>query len=105
MSRYSTVYAQAVGVLLEPGSLNVVIDRPWVMQHPEVRLEVDEAGVGLGLVRCRLNATPCWIVRTDRNNSGAGDHGLDVLEIVASKHLRSALGLADGDQVVVEVDD
>ena len=105
MIRYAAAYERAVGVALEPGSLNVVIDRPWAMQQPTVRLEAEEVGVGLGLVRYQVGGLAGWIVRTDKNNQGWGDHCLDVLEIVSPVHLRTALGLVDGDDVVVEVDE
>jgi CTP-dependent riboflavin kinase len=105
MIRYAAAYERAVGVALEPGSLNVAIDRPWAMQRPTVRLEADEVGVGLGFIRCRVGGLSGWIVRTDKNNQGRGDHGLDVVEIVSPVHLRTALGLVDGDDVVVEVDE
>lgn len=102
MLRYSSAYQRAVGVRLEPGSLNVVLDEPWVMDEPETRLEASEVGVGIGVVSCRLNGVPCWVVRTDKNNSGHGDHDLNVVEPVASTHLRTALGLEDGDEVDLE---
>lgn len=103
MRRYSSSYEQAVGVRLEPGSLNLVLDEPWVMHSPEARLEASEVGVGVGLVSCRLNEQPCWVFRTDRNNAGTGHHPLTVVEVVATVHLRSALGLQDGDEVRLEV--
>lgn len=105
MRRYSSAYEQAVGARLEPGSLNVVLDEPWVMQLPEARLEPTEVGVGVGvgLVSCRLNDQPCWIVRTDRNNAGNGHHPQTVVEVVSTVHLRSALGLHDGDEVFLQV--
>lgn len=103
MRRYSSSYEQAVGVRLEPGSLNLVLNEPWVMHSPEARLEASEVGVGVGLVSCRLNEQPCWVFRTDRNNAGTGHHPLTVVEVVATVHLRSALGLQDGDEVRLEV--
>lgn len=103
MSLYSAEYSRAVGVTLEPGSLNVVLDRPWVMRHPDVRLEAEVVGVDVGLVRCRFNGFDCWVLRTDKNNRGEGDHALDVIEIVSPMHLRNTLGIADGDEVVIEV--
>jgi hypothetical protein len=69
MIRYAAAYERAVGVALEPGSLNVVIDRPWAMQQPTVRLEAEEVGVGLGLVRCQvggLSAGLCVPTRTTK---------------------------------------
>ena len=74
------------------------------MTRPTMRLEVDEVGVGLGLQPCVVNGIACWVLRTDRNNQGLGDHDLDVLEFVSSMHLRSACGLEDGDEVSVEID-
>ena len=104
MSRYAPAYERAAGVRLVPGSLNVVLDHPWVMREPESRLEPDEVGVGVGFVACRLDGVPCFVVRTDRNNAGQGDHPLDVVEVVAAVHLRTHLALVDGDEVVVELD-
>ena len=103
MIRYSDAYERAAGVRLEPGSLNVVLDEPWVMEHPEVRLEASEIGVGVGLVSCRLDDVDCWIVRTDRNNADGGDHPLTVGEVVAQVHLRTELHLHDGDEVTLEL--
>ena len=37
--------------------------------------------------------------------SGQGDHGLGVVEVVAAVHLRTHLALADGDEVVLELQD
>lgn len=103
MRRYSNAYERAVGAELEPGSLNVVLDEPWVMYQPVARLEASEVGVGVGLVPCRLNDQPCWVVRTDRNNAGTGHHPLTVVEVVSTVHLRTAFGLDDGDEVRLEV--
>lgn len=103
MARYSDAYERAAGVRLEPGSLNVVLDEPWVMGDPEVRLEAAEVGVGVSLVSCRLNDYDCWLIRTDKNNAGLGDHPLTVVEVVAPVHLRTELRLEDGDEVALHV--
>ena len=104
MAQYRLEYRDAVGVELSPGSLNVVLDGPWTLERPHVRLLAAAVGVDLSLARCRIADVGCWIVRTDRNNLGAGDHPLDVIEIVSSVHLRTTLNLIDGDQVSVLVE-
>jgi len=92
-----------VGARLEPGSLNVVLDEPWVMHEPQARLEASEVGVGIAFVPCRLDSERCWVVRTDRNNAGTGNHPLTVVEVVSTVHLRTALNLQDGDEVTLNL--
>lgn len=101
MTRYAVAYERGTGVRLHPGSLNVVLEQPWVMGEPAVRLPASEVGVGIGLVPCRLGGLPCWVLRTDRNDAGQGHHPLTVVEVVAATHLRTELELADGDEVVL----
>jgi len=36
MCQYLKEYAGAVGVVLQPRSLNVILDRPWVMRRLDV---------------------------------------------------------------------
>ena len=103
MTMYAGAYEAAVGVALTPGSLNVRLDRPWVMDSPGIRLEADDVGVGIGLIAACVSGVPCWLLRTDKNNRGEGDHSLNVVELVAPLHLRTALRLADGDEVVIDI--
>jgi CTP-dependent riboflavin kinase len=103
MSRDAEAYERGVGVRLEPGSLNIVLDEPWVMGDPAVRLDVTEVGVGVGLVPCTLGDLACWVLRTDRNDAGIGDHPLTVVEVVATVHLRTELLLSDGDEVALHL--
>ena len=102
---HADAYMRATGSTLVPGSLNIVIERSWVMRTPAIRLDASEVGVGVGLLPCRVGGIAGWIFRTDRNNLGDGDHAMNVLEVVAAVHLRAALGLRDGDEITVEIDE
>ncbi len=104
LARWMVVYADAyrdvTGVSLYPGSLNVELDREWRRpEPPPLRLEPDRVGVGVGLVPCAINGHQAFIVRTDRNEAGEGDHPRTVVEVVAEVHLRTCLNVADGDTV------
>jgi len=101
--RYAGAYERAVGAHLEPGSLNVLLDEPWVLREPQARLEASEVGVRIAFVVCLLNGERGWAVRTDKNNAGMGDHPLTVVEVVSDVHLRTALDLRDGDEVALEL--
>jgi CTP-dependent riboflavin kinase len=103
MTLYADAYERATGSALVPGSLNLVLDRPWVMTNASIRLSASDVGVEIGLLPCVVEGIACWVFRTDRNNSGQGDHDLNVLEVLSSVHLRSVLGLQDGDEVTVQI--
>ena len=110
MSRWvrwnADVYARATGARLYPGSLNVLLDRPWRMNDPLVRLEPDDydvGGVGMNIAPCELEGIPAFIFRTDANNSEGGTHSLKVIEVAAEVRLRDALGVVDGDEVSLVV--
>jgi riboflavin kinase, archaea type len=105
MERQRAAYERVTGEPLIPGSLNVVLEGRWVVETPPVRLEPPEVGVGMNIVPCEIEGIRAFVLRTDRNNSGTGDHPTTVLEIAASVHLRQALGLRDGDRVEVVIPD
>lgn len=80
--------------VLYPGSLNVILHQP-------VRLAPDQAIVFGGgrwlLWRGWLNGIPIWLFRWSMAP-------LHVVEVLSSTHLRSALNLADGSRVRIELD-
>jgi len=105
MTIHAGLYRSTTGVALVPGTLNVVLDSPWCVGPGALRLEPPEYPVPLSLVPCRIEGIDGFVVRTDKNDRGEGDHPRTVLEIAAPLRLRQVLGLADGDTVVVAIDD
>jgi riboflavin kinase len=101
MTQYADVFERTTGVRLYPGSLNVVLEEPWVVEGVPLRLGPPEYGVSMSLVPCEVNGVPGFILRTDKNDAGQGDHASNVIEVAAPVHLRSALGVSDGDEVEV----
>ena len=82
------------GEQLVHGSLNVVLRHPVQLSLAEA-LPFDEQR---RLVwRARIRGMPVWIYRWR-------SAPLHVLEILAATHLRSELGLRDGDELTVEID-
>ncbi len=104
MRQYADVYERTTGVRLHPGSLNVVLDEPWTVENAPIRLEPPEYGVAMSIVPCEINGVPGFILRTDKNDEGKGDHAPNVIEVAAAVHLRSILGISDGDEVEVVIE-
>lgn len=103
MTVHADLYEAKTGIALYPGTLNVQLDREWHVSGESIRLEPPEYGVPLSIVPCTIAGIPAFIVRTDKNDRGEGDHHPTVVELVSPVRLREALGLDDGDEVDIEV--
>jgi len=100
-------YRRKTGMTLYPGSLNVELPEPYrVPPHP-LRLEAHEYGgqVSVNIVPCRVFGRRAFILRTDGNEHGTGDHPRTIIEIATDVKLRDAYDLRDGDSVELEIDE
>lgn len=103
MMDYADLYEAKTGVHLYPGSLNVVLGDPWHVGSNAIRVEPPECPVAFSIVACTIGEIGAFIVRTDKNDRGAGDHPPTVIEVAAAARLREALSIEDGDEVDVVV--
>lgn len=105
MQVHGELYRSKLGVDCVPGSLNVELTRPYDLPHGGPRIEPGEAGcpVGVRIATCRIEGREAFVLRTDANAEGRGDHPLTLVEIVGASHWRTALELEDGDEVRIEL--
>jgi CTP-dependent riboflavin kinase len=76
---------------------------PWHVGSNAIRVEPPECPVAFSIVPCTINGIRAFIVRTDKNDRGDGDHPPTVIEVAAAARLRDALNIEDGDEVDVVV--
>lgn len=98
-------YTLKTGMQLFPGTLNIQLDAPFSMPKSVLRLEGDEYGgtVSVSILPCKIFGRDAFLLRTDKNESGLGDHPKTIIEIATDVKLRDAYGLNDGDIVEVEI--
>lgn len=58
----------------------------------------------MNIVPCRIFGRKAFILRTDANERGHGDHTRRVVEIATDIKLRDAFNLVDGSEVAIEVE-
>lgn len=106
MTDYADLYAAKTGVRLYPGSLNIGLEEPWHFgDGSPLRVEPPECPVAFSIVACAIGGIDAFIVRTDKNDRGEGDHPPTVIEVAATVRLRDALSVDDGDEVEIVVFD
>jgi CTP-dependent riboflavin kinase len=104
------LYHRTLGVRLFPGTLNLDIGVPWhVPLERRLRITPEEmvAGggglVGISIIACRIIDLDAFVLRTDANETGNGDHPLNIVEIAATVKIRERYGLADGSVVRIDL--
>jgi riboflavin kinase, archaea type len=99
-------YRAKTGMTLFPGTLNVELAEPFYVPSTRLRLEGREYGgtVSVSIVPCRVFGREAFILRTDGNEQGTGDHPRTIVEVATDVKLRDAYRLKDGDLVEIELE-
>ena len=105
MEKLEKYYTEKTGVKLYPGSLNIELSEPYSLPSSAIRLEKEEYGgaVSVSILPCQIFERKAFIIRTDKNASGTGDHPLNIIEVATDVKLRDEYNLSDGDIVEIYV--
>jgi riboflavin kinase, archaea type len=100
------LYKQKSGLTIFPGTLNVELAEDFSIPQNSKRIEASEYGgtVSVSFCECEIEKIKGLIIRTDKNESGKGDHPKTIIEIAAEENLRKELNLEDGDEVQILVE-
>lgn len=90
---------------LYPGTLNIELPAPYFVPSNVIRLEANEYGgnVSVNIVPCQIFERRAFLLRTDQNEQGTGQHSRNIIEIATDVRLRDVYQLKDGDWVEVEL--
>jgi riboflavin kinase len=98
-------YARKTGMVLYPGTLNLKLDSEYSLPKKVIRLEGAEYGgrVSVSIVPCSVQGRKAFLLRTDANENGTGDHPKTIIEIATDVRLRDLFKLQDGDDLEVTI--
>lgn|GEM_PF-507388 len=98
-------YKRKTGMLLFPGTLNIRLKQAFELPEDCCRLEAEEydGAVSVNIVPCTIFGREAVILRTDKTDSGDGEHPREIVEIATDIGLRARYGLRDGDVVSITV--
>lgn len=106
IGRLQEHYARKTGMVLYPGTLNLRLDSEYCLPAKVIRLEGSEYGgrVSVNIVPCIIRGRKAFLLRTDANEKGEGDHPRTIIEIASDVRLRDFYQLQDGDTLEVAID-
>jgi len=98
-------YERKTGMRLYPGTLNLQLDSEYSLPTKVIRLEGAEYGgrVSVSIVPCSVQDRKAFLLRTDANENGTGDHPKTIIEIATDVRLRDLFQLKDGDYLEVTI--
>jgi riboflavin kinase, archaea type len=98
-------YERKTGMVLYPGTLNLKLDFDYSLPEKVIRLEASEYGgrVSVSIVPCSIQGRRAFLLRTDANENGQGDHPKTIIEIATDVRLRDVFQLQDGDLLEVTI--
>jgi riboflavin kinase, archaea type len=99
-------YERKTGMVLYPGTLNLKLDAEYFLPKKVIRLEGAEYGgrVSVNIVPCSIKGRKAFLLRTDANEQGQGDHPKTIVEIATDVRLRDLYQLQDGDYLELTID-
>jgi riboflavin kinase len=106
IERLQEHYERKTGMVLYPGTLNLKLDSEYSLPTRVIRLEEAEYGgrVSVDIVPCSIKGRKAFLLRTDANEHGQGDHPKTIVEIATDIRLRDLYQLQDGDYLEVTID-
>lgn len=98
-------YQRKTGMSFYPGTLNVRLQEEYSIPKDALKLDKEEYGgrVSVFIVPCMFFDKEAFILRTEKNESGAGDHPKTIVEIASDVKLRDAYNLKDGDEIEITI--
>lgn len=98
-------YKRKTGMRLYPGTLNLQLESEYSLPAKVIRLEGAEYGgrVSVSIVPCSVRGRKAFLLRTDANENGRGDHPKTIIEIATDIKLRDLFQLQDGDYLEVVI--
>ncbi|MBP3963162.1 DUF120 domain-containing protein [Paenibacillus lignilyticus] len=105
IEKLSAYYESKTGMILFPGTLNIELDEPYDLPTNVMRLEKAEYNgtVSVSIQECSIFGRKAFILRTDGNAAGTGDHPRTIIEIATDVKLREHYSLSDDDVVEVKI--
>ena len=105
MQKAEKAFENKLGVKLFNGTLNVKLDKDYILKGNLLVLHKEEYGGSqeVYIKECKVLGHKAYIVRTEKNSTKNGDHPLSLLEIVSDISFREKYNLKDGDRIEINI--
>lgn len=105
MKKAESAFERKTGVKLFHGTLNIELKEEYTLDNDVEILHKEEYGGAqeVYIKECEVLGNKSYILRTDKNMTEAGDHPLNILEIISDVNFREKYKLKDGDEIEITI--
>ena len=103
VGKIEKVFEEKTKVKLFHGTLNIKLENEYIIE-PDWIIKPEEYGGTQNVLvkKCKTLGHNAYIVQTEKNQIGKGDHDLKILELVSDINFRKEYNLKDGTEVMIE---
>lgn len=104
VSKIEEIFKQQTGMNLFRGTLNIKLNEDYII-NPDWIIEPEEYGgtEKVLIKQCEVLGNKAYIVRAEKNQIGAGEHSLKIIEIVSNIKFREEYNLKDNENIKVKI--
>lgn len=105
VAKIKDIFKEKTNMELYLGTLNIKLKEKYEIKDNYILIHKEEYGgtQELYVQPCKVLGHSAYIIRTENNASGKGDHPLDLIEILSDINFRKTYKLKDNDLIKVEV--
>ena len=102
VKKISTVFKDKTNFNLTFGTLNIKLDKPYIINPDFIIAKEEFGGTENVLVKkCEIFGKEAYIVRAEKNQKNNGDHGLNIIEIVGDVNFRETYKLKNNQKIKI----
>lgn len=104
VSKIEEIFKRQTGMNLFRGTLNIKLNEDYII-NPDWIIEPEEYGgtEKVLIKQCEVLGNKAYIVRAEKNQIGAGEHSLKIIEIVSNIKFREEYNLKDNENIKVKI--
>lgn len=102
VGKISTVFKEKTNYNLTLGTLNIKLDKPYIIKPDFIIAKEEFGGTENVLVKkCKILGKAAYIVRAEKNQKENGEHGLNIIEIVGDVNFRETYELKNNQRIKI----
>lgn len=104
VGKIEKVFKEKTGMKAYHGTLNIYLKKKYIV-IPDFIINPEEYGGTQKVLvkKCKIFENEAYIVRTEKNQNGQGEHDLQTIEVISNICFREKYKLNDEEKIIIQI--